>query len=307
MTEDVSADPLITVVVPTKDRGVLIRPTLDAFQAQTFSDFEVRVADDGGSDDTEQVVQALDDSRFHYHWAPHAGKGATRNRGARHGTGRYVCFFDSDDWPGPNHLKTASEVIRERDQPPAFFLDFEVRDQAHEVLETGRFPRETTIRDELLRGNCFPPGGVFVRADVAEEVRWNEAPELITSEDWLIWLRIAARYPIPALPGPTWALMEHGTRTSRHWSAEDVRSSLACVMAELEADPVFIERWGERGLRNVRGRMKSLAALRAALAGQSGLALGYLARAAAEMPIELFDRRALAILKHTGLGMLGRH
>jgi len=304
--EALPVQPLITVVVPTKDRGELIRPTLDAFRAQTFQDFEVRVSDDGGADDTEQVVDALADGRFHYDWAPHAGKGATRNRGARNGGGRYVCFFDSDDWPGPSHLETAARVIAERDQPPVFFLDFEVRNQEHEVLETGRFPREERIQNELLRGNCFPPGGVFVRADVADEVRWNEDRDLITSEDWLIWLRIAARYPIPAIPGPTWALMEHGTRTSRHWSAADVQSSLACVMAELEADPVFLERWGERGLRNVRGRMKSLAALRAALAGQSGLAMEYLGRAATEMPIELFDRRALAIVKHAGLGLFSR-
>ena len=52
--------------------------------------------------------------------------------------------------------------------------------------------------------------------------------------------------------------------------------------------------------------MKSLAALRAALAGQSGLALEYLVRSAAEMPIELLDRRALAVLKHAGLGLFRR-
>ena len=53
--------------------------------------------DDGSTDDTRAVVEAIEDTRIKYYWKVNAERGAARNFGAERATGEYLNFFDSDD------------------------------------------------------------------------------------------------------------------------------------------------------------------------------------------------------------------
>src|SRR5687767_6071987 len=106
-----SNEPFITVVVPTYNRADLIADTIKSLLAQEYQNYEILVIDDGSTDNTEQVVNALKADKVSYIKKGNAERAAARNYGASLAKGEYVNFFDSDDIALPNHLSEAANMI----------------------------------------------------------------------------------------------------------------------------------------------------------------------------------------------------
>lgn len=109
--------PLVSIIIPTYNRAYLIGETLDSILAQSYSQWECIVVDDGSVDDTEEILQSYiqNDSRFKYHKRPACkpkGANACRNWGVELSKGHYIVFFDSDDLMTPNHLEVKLLAIQ---------------------------------------------------------------------------------------------------------------------------------------------------------------------------------------------------
>lgn len=89
-----------SIVIPAYNRADTILPTLQSVQAQTFDDFECLIVDDGSKDGAalKQVVEGMNDPRFHYIHRENGGGGAARNTGIMAAKGDYIAFLDSDDF-----------------------------------------------------------------------------------------------------------------------------------------------------------------------------------------------------------------
>ncbi|MCQ4212952.1 bifunctional glycosyltransferase/CDP-glycerol:glycerophosphate glycerophosphotransferase [Streptomyces longispororuber] len=89
----------LTVVVPIYNVEDYLGACLDSLAAQTMPDLEVVMVDDGSTDGSGEIARAYaaDDGRFRLVEQANAGLGAARNAGARHATGTYLAFVDSDD------------------------------------------------------------------------------------------------------------------------------------------------------------------------------------------------------------------
>src|SRR5262249_5752090 len=85
-----------SVIIPTFNRGALLSSTLVSIFAQRLADFEIIVVDDGSTDGTKDYLASLG-RKIRFFRQPTQGPGAARNLGARHATGSYLCFLDSDD------------------------------------------------------------------------------------------------------------------------------------------------------------------------------------------------------------------
>src|ERR1700741_4506685 len=105
-----TAAPTVSVVIPTYNRALLIRQAIDSVLRQTFSDFEIIVADDGSTDDTEAVVRSYGD-RIRYLRVPHGGISHPRNAGMAAARGRYFTFLDSDDLLYPYALELETRLL----------------------------------------------------------------------------------------------------------------------------------------------------------------------------------------------------
>ena len=112
MTPIVSADdpptPSISVIVATYHSAATLRCALASVVAQDFRDFEVWVVGDGCSDESENVVEALRDPRFHWiNLESNSGsQSAPNNEGLRLARGRYVAYLGHDDLWFPWHLSS---------------------------------------------------------------------------------------------------------------------------------------------------------------------------------------------------------
>ena len=106
--------PLISVILPTFDRADLLPRSIASVLAQTFTDWELIVIDDGSTDNTADVVAAWQQrsDRIRYVRQANQGVGAARNRGVAEARGKYIACLDSDDEYCPTHLETRLELLR---------------------------------------------------------------------------------------------------------------------------------------------------------------------------------------------------
>ncbi len=103
--------PAISVVVPSYNRAHCILKTLDSIFAQTFTDYEVVIIDDGSTDNTSAVLEPVKD-RIRYIQQKNGGLANARNRGIQEARGEWIAFLDSDDLWLPEKLAVQMEAVK---------------------------------------------------------------------------------------------------------------------------------------------------------------------------------------------------
>lgn len=105
---------MITIITPTFNRETLVQATIKSILAQTFTNWELVIVDDGSTDDTESVIgKYLADTRIKYVKKANSGQAASLNVGATYANGDYITFLDSDDEAYSNWLEVVSSHIKE--------------------------------------------------------------------------------------------------------------------------------------------------------------------------------------------------
>lgn len=104
-----------TAIICTYNCGVMLRDALRSIAAQTFSDFEVIVVDDGSTDNTGQVANEFQTAFPHFCYLKkgHTGLADSRNTGIQKAAGSYIAFLDADDLWSPDYLKTVSSALQQ--------------------------------------------------------------------------------------------------------------------------------------------------------------------------------------------------
>lgn len=107
--------PLVSVIIPVFNIAEYLPRSLESLTAQTFGDFEILCVDDGSADGSAEVVLEYreGDGRICLLKQAHAGVSAARNLGIRHAKGKYILFFDGDDWAERDMLKALVAAAEE--------------------------------------------------------------------------------------------------------------------------------------------------------------------------------------------------
>ena len=108
--------PVVSVIVPTFNRLRFLRPAIESAFAQTFTDWELIIADDGSDLATRQYLQSLaKQPRVTVLWLAHTGRpSVVRNKALLGAVGEYVAFLDSDDLWAARKLERQLEALRGR-------------------------------------------------------------------------------------------------------------------------------------------------------------------------------------------------
>ena len=105
---------LISVVIPTYNRGDKLKLCIDSVLNQSYNNIELIVVDAGSTDDTGSVVGAIHDNRIRYMYQPNAGACVARNSGIQLAQGTYVALQDSDDEWLPEKLEIQMKAMKEQ-------------------------------------------------------------------------------------------------------------------------------------------------------------------------------------------------
>lgn len=194
--------PLVSIVVPCYMQAHFLSVALASVQAQTFTDWECIIIDDGSPDDTAEVAKrwTASDVRFQYHYKKNGGLSSARNLGLSIARGHYIQFLDSDDVILPSKLELQVSQLSETSKHSLAFCDYSrgsapdiytlparvppylppVVDEVPSVLELGA-DWETRIS---IPAHCF----LFSRVFFDEGIHFDES--LVNHEDWDCWMQI---------------------------------------------------------------------------------------------------------------------
>jgi glycosyltransferase involved in cell wall biosynthesis len=125
-----------------------------------------------------------------------------RNRGIRAAQAEYVAFVDADDVWRPRKIEVQTALIRSSMRAwaicDALWLDSET---GQAVSFNNQPTQEGDILDRLFLGNFIVASTPLVAKQVLDQVGYfDESPNSLAGEDWDLWLRIAARYPVACVP-----------------------------------------------------------------------------------------------------------
>lgn len=285
-----------SIVVPTYNRAAIISPTIESILAQTYPHFEIIIVDDGSTDDTEEVIQKYLSDRVHYYRKPNAERAAARNFGTMNAQGDYVNWFDSDDIMFPGHLAEAAAMIGKYDGPEIFAQSYEHQTPAGQILEVYRY--SGIVNQDLWKGNMLGNSPVIVRRDIALANPFNEDRGLSGSEDYELWLRIAAQYHIYASSAITLAVIFHtGNSTLTMSDPAQLITRYTAFLRFISANDSVIKL-----LKGNKGAffMKNYLMLAVDLANNGELkpAQQYFNKAVASSPRIFLERGFYAFLKH---------
>lgn len=220
--------PIVSIIIPAYNQGEFLKQAIQSSLAQTFSDFEVIVVDDGSTDSTPQVVKEFTDTRIHYIRQENKGLSGARNTGILNARGEYLTFLDSDDLFLPEKLTLLTAEFRRH--PEAGMI----AGQAKLIDQHGR-PIDSTFNSvmpgdsaELILGNPFHVGSVMVLKSWQEKIGGFDE-SLRSYEDWDMWLRLVrAGCKIMTIDQPVSLYRFHTAQMTRNGN-QMTRSSFAVL------------------------------------------------------------------------------
>lgn len=186
--------PTVSVVIPAYNIAAYVQETLESVLAQTYTDYEVLVINDGSPDTVEfERVLAPYLHRIRYLKHSNIGAGAARNIGIQAARGKYIAFLDGDDVWLPEYLERQIRFIE------ALNLDMAYTDAllfGGSPYDGRSFMRDAPSKGEVnfdslldFRCNVITSGTVVSRRIVVEAGMFET--EKVRAHDFVLWLRIA--------------------------------------------------------------------------------------------------------------------
>lgn len=194
--------PGVSVVLPVYNCPHYVGAAIESILAQTYTDFELIVVDDGSTDDTPAVLRSYSDPRLRVVTQANGGAAAAANHGIELARGRYIARQDQDDMSFPTRLARQVEFL---DASPACALVGTWASIWVENQPTARVhahPGDNArLQFELLFDNPIVQSSVMLRKSALDRVgvystdRARQPPE-----DFELWSRIARQYEVANLP-----------------------------------------------------------------------------------------------------------
>ena len=192
--------PLISVIVPFFNRIVLLREAVESVLDQTFSFMELILVDDNSTYGSGEYAK---NSGARYIRTDHTGRpGKVRNIGARAARGEYLAFLDSDDlWKAEKLAKQVAFFKQNPDIRICHTREYWLR-RGREISQSKhRHTREGYIFQDSLKKCIIGPSTVMLERSLFEEAG-GFREDLEIAEDYELWLRLTANYPVGYIDEP---------------------------------------------------------------------------------------------------------
>jgi GT2 family glycosyltransferase len=187
--------PSLSVIIPTYNRFPMLCEAIESVLAQTDSDFELIVVDDGSTDETE-TIREIYKGRLCYIYQVNRGASAARNRGAVEARGDFISFLDSDDLWLPGKI-AAQKAAMETD--PTIQISYTEEIWYRKGVRVNPAKKHAKYSGWIFE-KCLPlciisPSSVMIQKKLFERVGGFD-DSLQVCEDYDLWLRISKDVPV---------------------------------------------------------------------------------------------------------------
>lgn len=189
-------EPLVSVIIPTYNRGRLILDSINSVLNQTYKNIELIVVDDCSTDNTEEILKSINDSRIKYvKLEKNSGACIARNKGIELSTGKFIAFNDSDDLWITTKLEKQLCFLKNYNAD-IVICKMECRTPENNFIHNFpniEFDRKISYKD-LLKYNSASTQTIFGKTDCFKEIIFDATmPRL---QDWDEVLRLSQKYRI---------------------------------------------------------------------------------------------------------------
>lgn len=196
-----AASPLISVVMPCFNAQKHLIDSIASVFRQTYSNLELIVVNDGSTDNSLEILRTIDDAKLHVLDQSNSGVCKARNLGIKAARGELIAFLDADDTWHPDCLNRLCQLLFSNNSAALAYCGWQ-----NVGLPGGEgkpfIPpdyEESNKLALLFKNCCWPIHACLTRkAVIFEAGLFDES--LVTSEDFLLWLKIGSRHPIVRVP-----------------------------------------------------------------------------------------------------------
>jgi len=201
-----------SVIIPLYNKAPYVATAIDSVLAQSFTDYELIIMDDGSKDDSYVIASKSIEGRqnCHLYRQKNAGVSMARNNSVAISTGNYLCFLDADDWWDPCFLEEMSKLMDAFPDAGIYGTNYTI------VNETKRKTRvaQIGVEEGFEKGyinyclayakTMYMPlwtGAVCIPRKVFDEMKgFPKGVKL--GEDFILWVSIALKHNVAFLNKP---------------------------------------------------------------------------------------------------------
>lgn len=216
---------MVSVIIPLYNKASYVAKALDSVLAQTYTDYECIIVNDGSTDNSLQVVEDWLEvkgkseelrTRYRLITQTNAGVSAARNRGIAEAKGKYIAFLDADDWWAPTFLEEMMHLIEEYPDAGLYAGNYiyykpgkthiavsSICDVAGIMQVAEGWSGYINYPKSYFLGSAMPVTSISVMIPKQVLDDTGGFPEGIRlGEDFLTWSRIAMQYPVAFVNRP---------------------------------------------------------------------------------------------------------
>jgi len=226
-------NPFFSVLVPTYNQAGYLGAALDSILAQTFSDFEIIVVNDGSTDNTEEVMKkyAELDARIRIFSKPNRGAGSALNHGLKNASGKWISWLSSDDLYLPYHLELRHSEIRQNPEVQYIYsIPLYFSDDGHDPVDQPSLESLPPLHLQTLTFlyMCYVNGITMVAKKELLEAGGGFCEYLKCSQDYATWTKLSMLTPFTVS-------RVYSTRSRVHPAQTGKNFPIGCVL-----DPAYL-------------------------------------------------------------------
>lgn len=176
----------VSIIVPCYNQGAYIAETLDSVIAQTFTDWECVIVNDGSTDNSELIAKEYvrKDPRIRYYTIENSGVSVARNKAVEYSSGEYILPLDSDDVIGNDYLELAMRAFEENPDLTIVYCKAQLFGVQNGVWKLTEYSYEQLLKDNMIFCSAF-----YRRRDFDRIGGYDENMKF-GLEDWEFWIHL---------------------------------------------------------------------------------------------------------------------
>lgn len=201
-----------SVIIPLYNKAPYVAKAIGSVLAQTFTDYELVIMDDGSKDDSFEIAKKAIEGQenCHLYRQENAGVSMARNNGVAVSEGDFLCFLDADDWWNPHFLEEMSNLLTEFPDAGIYGTNYTIVNEAKRKTRVAQigveegFERGYINYCKAYAETMYMPlwtGAVCIPRGVFEEMK-GFPKGIKLGEDFILWIHIALKYKVAFLNKP---------------------------------------------------------------------------------------------------------
>lgn len=193
------SSPLISVIMPAYNAELYIKEAIESILAQTFTDFEFLIYNDGSTDKTHEIISAFNDKRIIYKKMDvNAGYLRFLNEGLVIAKGKYIARMDADDIAMPNRFEEQFKYLEEHPDVGICGSWYQFFGKLNHIHKSSVTFEE--VQYSLFFGSALTHPSVMMRNDLLKKYNLKYNPEYYYAEDHYFFAEAASHFRVVSIP-----------------------------------------------------------------------------------------------------------